>query len=111
MSTRDNPSSGQQHPRDAVAQGLIDADITQQILDRLAIGGEVGTANVSVVTNHGVVTLSGVLPTQQQKLAAERTARTVEGVVSVRNEIRVPGEGREGGYSDNVPSPSGPSQP
>ncbi len=91
------------------AEGEIDLDVTQRILDRLSISREVGTANVHVVTNRGAVTLSGVLPTRDQRQAAEEIARSVKGVASVRNEIRVPGEGGEG--TVDVASPDGSVEP
>ena len=80
VSMPDNPRRGPmaQTPKEG-SDGPVDLDITQRVIDRLAISHEFGSANVHVVTNRGAVTLSGVLPTRDQRKVAEEIAREREG--------------------------------
>jgi osmotically-inducible protein OsmY len=51
--------------------------------------GQVSPTRVNVDTLNGVVTLKGEVPTQQEKEAAERAARKVDGVKRIENQIVV----------------------
>jgi serine/threonine-protein kinase len=47
------------------------------------------SGGIVVVARNGVVTLTGTVPAREDAVAAERIAATVDGVRSVRNELRV----------------------
>lgn len=57
--------------------------------------GNVRGTSVNVDTNDGVVTLHGKVATAQEKSAAERVARGIEGVHKVRNLLQVVPEARD----------------
>ena len=44
---------------------------------------------VNVDTEQGVVHLRGTVPTERDKMEAERLARTTKGVVDVKNDLKV----------------------
>ena len=66
-------------------------DITLQamVMDELVWVPEVNTAHIGVSARNGVVTLSGIVSTLAEKLAAERAARRVKGVRGIAQEIVV----------------------
>jgi len=66
-----------------------DASTTSSIKLRLMGDSRVPALDVNVDTNHGVVTLFGMVPSEQAKQAAEQDARKVAGVSKVRNELQV----------------------
>ena len=69
----------------ALQQGeaVTDAWITTKVKAELATADGVKSTRVSVETNDGVVTLTGVLPTQTAVQKAETVARAVKGVKKV----------------------------
>lgn len=68
---------------------LRDASITEVVEARLARVPELATARIDVATYDGVVTLTGWVEDRDASARAERLAGEVEGVVAVRNLIRV----------------------
>ncbi|HLH73676.1 MAG TPA: BON domain-containing protein [Chloroflexota bacterium] len=64
-------------------------DTAQMVRDALAFDGRINEANLLVRYGEGVVTLSGVLFSEQEKEAAEDIARHIPGVERVVNEILV----------------------
>ena len=66
-----------------------DAVLTATIKTRMTADGRISPTRVNVDTINGNVTLKGVVPTQEEKDAAEEVARKVEGVTSVSNQILV----------------------
>ena len=66
-----------------------DSDIARAALHALAWDVWVPDERVSVTVSDGWVKLDGTVDTQHQKLAAERTVRTLTGVKSVTNLIGV----------------------
>jgi len=66
-----------------------DAMLTARIKTLMTADGRISPTRVSVDTFNGDVTLKGVVPTQEEKDAAEEVARKVEGVKSVSNQIVV----------------------
>lgn len=66
-----------------------DTVITSTIKSRHAGNQDVAMTSISVETLNGVVILSGFANSDLERTTAERIARDVEGVKSVRNEIVV----------------------
>jgi hyperosmotically inducible periplasmic protein len=66
-----------------------DAMLTARVKTQMTAEGRVSPTRVNVDTLNGVVTLKGEVPTQEEKDAAERAARKVEGVVRVDNQLVV----------------------
>ena len=77
-----NPSAG---------GAASDAAMTAKVRNAL-ITGKVDVRTVRVNTNNGVVTLTGSVPTAAQKSLAEKAAKQVSGVTTVRNQLSVGGK-------------------
>lgn len=66
-----------------------DKDLKQRILNELKWDSRVDWASVQVQVTDGVVTLTGVVPTYAQKIAAQLAAHRVTGVLDVANDVVV----------------------
>jgi len=73
------------------SQGIMSSDpvITTRVKLGLLASSSVPGLDVNVDTNDGVVTLFGVVPTEDAKTVAAAEARNVNGVVRVENELQV----------------------
>ena len=72
------------------AGGYVDdATITTRIKGRFVENRDVAASSIKVETLNGTVMLSGFAKNTTEKATAERIAREVSGVKSVRNEILV----------------------
>lgn len=79
------------HSKDEVVAGepASDAMLTIRIKAQLYDLGTISSEEVSVDVDDGVVTLEGAVPTEADKLAAEREVKAVEGVKMVVNSLEV----------------------
>ena len=68
---------------------IDDATITTQVKSRMLENPQVAGTSISVETLNGTVMLSGFAKNANEKATAERIARDVNGVKSVKNEIAV----------------------
>jgi hyperosmotically inducible periplasmic protein len=68
---------------------VSDMWITSATKLKLAADSRTPATEINVDSHDGVVTLFGMVPTQQSKTAAAEIARSVAGVKNVRNEIEV----------------------
>jgi len=68
---------------------VSDAMITTRIKAELAKDKEVSAMKINVDTDKGVVTLRGTAKSKAEADKAERLAKTVAGVSTVRNDIKV----------------------
>lgn len=77
--------------KDARSTAQIDADarLASAVRSKLIADSAVKAAGVIVSVHTGVVTLKGTVMKPEQRAAAERAARSVKGVKSVQNEVRV----------------------
>lgn len=75
--------------QETVGAYVDDATITTQIKSRFVENKAVDAASIKVETLNGTVMLSGFAKDATEKSTAERIARDVNGVKSVRNEIAV----------------------
>ena len=68
---------------------IDDTTITSQVKSRMLDNPNVAGTSISVETLNGTVMLSGFAKSSAEKDTAERIARDVNGVKSVKNEIAV----------------------
>jgi len=66
-----------------------DEDIKRAILGALDADPEVSMAEIGVVVHDGAVTLTGIVETYPERLAAERAASGVAGVIAIAQDIKV----------------------
>jgi len=73
---------------------MVRTDLGLHAAVRAALRGALGAmaSRVGVVVRDGIVTLTGVVDTAQEKLAAERVVQQVPGVHAVAEELQVRGE-------------------
>ena len=75
--------------QETVGAYVDDSTITTQVKAKLAADKAVSAMAISVETLKGTVQLSGFAKSTDEKLAAERIARSVSGVTDVKNDIVV----------------------
>jgi hyperosmotically inducible periplasmic protein len=73
-----------------VPAAITDTALTATVKTRLMSEEGVDSADISVTTTNGVVTLEGEVSSSNAKAAAEAAARSVEGVRSVDNNLVTP---------------------
>ncbi|MGH8219364.1 MAG: BON domain-containing protein [Steroidobacteraceae bacterium] len=66
-----------------------DSSVTARIKTALIKSPGIKASEIDVHTDHGVVTLDGVVDNEQMLQRAERIARDTQGVASVRNTLQV----------------------
>jgi osmotically-inducible protein OsmY len=66
-----------------------DRDLKQRILRELKWDSRISWASINVEVTDGVVTLAGTVPSYAQKIAAQKAAHRVGGVLDVANDIEV----------------------
>lgn len=72
-----------------IGQGANDSWIWFKTKSALAAADDLRDSTINVDVSNDVVTLKGTVGTAAQKSAAEKTAQSVEGVKSVKNELKV----------------------
>jgi len=76
--------------RETVSKGASNAALTTKVKSALASDAGAKTlAKINVDSNQGVVTLKGKVDSADLKKKAEEIAKKVDGVKSVKNELRV----------------------
>jgi len=73
----------------AAGDTITDAWLTSATKLRLIADSRTPSLDINVDTSKGVVTLFGIVPSQDAKRAAEEDARAVSGVAGVQNELQV----------------------
>lgn len=74
----------------AAGQVVDDSALTARVKSALAVDAGVSTAaNVNVTTYRGVVQLSGFVASQEAAQRAVAIAKSIDGVQSVKNDLRV----------------------
>jgi osmotically-inducible protein OsmY len=68
---------------------MTDSRITASVQSKLTADRVSNFARVDVDTERGVVNLSGIVPSADQKARAEELARQVEGVTRVNNNLQI----------------------
>jgi hyperosmotically inducible periplasmic protein len=82
-------SSASSSRTESAGEYIDDATITTKVKAALVESKEVKAREVNVETYRGVVQLSGFVSTQAEALKAAELARSVKGVQSVKNDIRI----------------------
>ncbi|HEY2972020.1 MAG TPA: BON domain-containing protein [Pyrinomonadaceae bacterium] len=70
-----------------------DSEIKQQVLRELKWDSRIGWAQIGVEVMEGIVTLTGVVSSYAQKLAAQEAAHRISGVLDVANDVEVRPDG------------------
>jgi hyperosmotically inducible periplasmic protein len=70
-------------------QTMSDASITTAVQTKLTRDRFSNFPRIDVDTERGIVNLSGVVETEEQRARAERLAHQVEGVVKVKNNLQI----------------------
>ena len=74
----------------ATGQVIDDGAVTARVKSALAREASIGQAmNVDVTTYRGTVQLSGFVDSEQTVQRAEQIAKAVDGVTSVKNDLRL----------------------
>jgi osmotically-inducible protein OsmY len=68
---------------------MLDSELRRHVTEELAFEPSVNDAHIGVAVENGIVTLSGHVTSYAEKLAAERAAKRVKGVLGVAQEIEV----------------------
>ncbi len=76
-----------------IGSGLNDGWLWVKTRFDLAATDDLRDSTINVDVENDVVTLSGTVATAEQKAAAEKVAKAVEGVKSVRNQLKVSASG------------------
>ncbi len=76
---------------------IADSEITATVQHRLTADRASNFSRVDVVTERGVVNLSGVVQSAKQRTHAEALARQVKGVTKVQNNIQIQRQGTRPG--------------
>ena len=79
---------------DGVGAMITDTAITAKVKVRLMDENSLKKSRISVTTTNGVVTLKGSASNTDAKSTAETAAKSVEGVMSVDNNLRTPGSSK-----------------
>lgn len=66
-----------------------DYELQQDVMDELRWQPQLTSANIGVAVKNGIVTLSGIVDSYAQKLAAENAARKVFGVKAIAEDIQI----------------------
>ena len=88
-SMRGRDSSASSSRNESAGEYFDDATITTKVKAALVESKEVKAREVNVETYRGVVQLSGFVSTQAEAQRAAELARSVKGVQSVKNDIRI----------------------
>jgi osmotically-inducible protein OsmY len=75
--------------QETVGAYIDDSTITTQVKSRMLDNPNVAGTSISVETLNGTVMLSGFAKSEAEKATAEKIARGVNGVKSVKNEVAV----------------------
>ncbi len=73
----------------------VDIDVINRVTEALLNDLNTEEAVVDVSSRGGVVTLSGMVPSQKVRRAAEDIARQQEGVITVINELSIVSDEKE----------------
>jgi hyperosmotically inducible periplasmic protein len=77
---------------ETMGQHLDDGTITAKVKADLLAAKNVKSTHIHVQTRQGIVWLSGMVPTTDDKAAAEEVTQNVVGVAGVKNHLKVAAE-------------------
>ncbi|GAB5100554.1 BON domain-containing protein [Caballeronia sp. LP006] len=73
----------------SVGQKVDDSAVTTKVKAELLQAKNVKSTHIHVKTRAGVVSLTGTVPSAEDKTAAEETVKQVSGVASVKNHLKI----------------------
>jgi len=85
----------------SVVTSASDTWITSAVKVRLIANEETPANAINVDTDNGVVTLFGMVPSESARRAAERSARAVNGVKGVTDELQVVAQAQQAAVKEN----------
>ncbi|WP_244813945.1 BON domain-containing protein [Caballeronia sp. Lep1P3] len=74
---------------DAVGQKVDDGTVTTKVKAELLSAKNVTSTHIHVKTRGGVVSLTGTVPSAEEKSNAEQVVKEVSGVASVKNHLKI----------------------
>jgi len=83
-----------------------DAEVSSEIQSKFSQDSGLGSKQLSVKAEGGVVTLSGTVDTEAQRDAAGRQAASVAGVTTVVNNLQVSEVGKPSAVAETAPPPA-----
>jgi hyperosmotically inducible protein len=89
-----NDASPPQPHSDGVGATITDTAITAKVKAKLMGDHRLKKSDIGVMTTNGVVTLDGTATSSKAKSEAERVTKSIEGVKSVDNTLKVPGDNK-----------------
>ena len=87
-----NATAAADKPKQTVGEYIDDSVVTAGVKRKVLEEKELSALDLSVPTHAGVVTLSGKIDTLERAQLAERTAKQVDGVKNVVNDLLVDGK-------------------
>lgn len=76
----------------STTQFFSDSSLTASVKKELAVNHNTHASDIHVDTNGSIVTLSGVVKTEKERIAANIVANKVKGVKRVNNALKLPHE-------------------
>lgn len=73
----------------SVGQKVDDSAVTTKVKAELLSAKNVKSTHIHVKTRRGVVSLTGTVPSAEDKTAAEEVVKEVSGVASVKNHLKI----------------------
>lgn len=74
---------------ESVGQHIDDGTLTTKVKAELLSAKDVKSTHIHVKSRHGIVWLTGSVPTSEEKTAAEDAVNGVSGVKGVKNHLKV----------------------
>ncbi|HTI16861.1 MAG TPA: BON domain-containing protein [Trinickia sp.] len=78
---------------DSVGQNVSDSTITTKTKAQLMGAKDLDSGKIHVTTHHGVVSLTGTVPSTAEKQHAQEIVNGVSGVRSVKNHLKIVEQG------------------
>lgn len=101
----DDASAPKAHS-DGMGAAVSDTAITAKVKTKLMGDDRLKKSDISVTTTNGVVTLEGTATSSKAKSAAGELTKSVEGVKSIDNNLKVPGSSKAGAKTKRTVSDS-----
>ncbi len=83
------PAATNEMSADKAKQSVSDSTITTKVKTKLLATKDLKSTGIHVKTTNGTVNLSGSVPTKEQHQLAVDATRSVDGVSSVNDELKV----------------------
>ncbi|HTJ94566.1 MAG TPA: BON domain-containing protein [Pararobbsia sp.] len=89
VNAQTNNSTAPSSSSESVGQHIDDGTITTKVKADLLQAKDVKSTHIHVKTRKGVVWLTGTVPSDDDKTAAEKVVMNVSGVDSVKNHLKI----------------------